>query len=134
MIKRANPGMRLIVSFADPFYGHHGGIYQAGNWIYSGDSSPSYMYLLKNGAMAHKRRFTGEGWNAPQPIPRGAKKIRVPGKHRYLMPLDADMRARVLPLSKPYPKRPKQAEAGPPEMRQCDTDPDAPIIKAGDHA
>jgi hypothetical protein len=24
-------------------------------------------------------------------------------------------------------KRPKQAESGPPEMRQCDTDPDAPI-------
>src|SRR4051794_16302538 len=36
MVKRAFPGLRLVVSYADPDRGHHGGIYQAGNWIYTG--------------------------------------------------------------------------------------------------
>ncbi len=26
-------------------------------------------------------------------------------KHKYLMPLDTEMRKRIVPLSKPYPKR-----------------------------
>ena len=38
-LKKNSPSLRLIVSFADPQYGHHGGIYQAGNWIYSGDTA-----------------------------------------------------------------------------------------------
>ena len=33
-------------------------------------------------------------------------------KHRYLLPLDADMRARIAPLAQPYPKRVKQATDG----------------------
>ena len=40
---------------------------------------------------------------------RGLPKVKVPGKHRYLMPLDPEMRAKILPLAQPYPKRPKQA-------------------------
>lgn len=36
-LKRSNPGIRIVVSFADEgSQGHHGGIYQAGNWVYSG--------------------------------------------------------------------------------------------------
>ncbi len=105
MLKKQSPGLRLIVSFADPYHGHHGGIYQGGNWIYSGDSSPSNMWRLLDGSLAHERRFSGTGWNAPQPIPNGAIKIKVPGKHRYLYPLDPAMRAQIEPLRKPYPKR-----------------------------
>ncbi|WP_449441465.1 Mom family adenine methylcarbamoylation protein [Serratia entomophila] len=30
------PGLRLIVSYADKDQNHHGGIYQATNWIYEG--------------------------------------------------------------------------------------------------
>jgi hypothetical protein len=39
--KRKTRSIRLIVSFADPSQGHHGGIYQAGNWVYSGQISAS---------------------------------------------------------------------------------------------
>jgi len=42
-LKRANPGLRLVVSFADPYQGHHGGIYQAGNWIYAGETPPTQV-------------------------------------------------------------------------------------------
>ena len=35
------------------------------------------------------------------------EKVPAGDKHKYLMPLDAEMRERILPLSKPYPKRAK---------------------------
>jgi hypothetical protein len=38
ILKKKNPGLRIIISFADPERGHHGGIYQAGGWIYTGTS------------------------------------------------------------------------------------------------
>lgn len=127
-LKKQSPGLRLIVSFADPSAGHHGGIYQAGNWVYSGTCAPTFEYRL-NGDRLNKRAFTGNQFGktgSKSEVPAGAVKVSVPGKHRYLMPLDETMRAKIMPLAKPYPKRPKQAEAGPPEQRRCNTDPDAP--------
>ena len=32
-------------------------------------------------------------------------RIALPLKYKYLMPLDVEMRARILPLAQPYPKR-----------------------------
>lgn len=106
MVRKHNPGLRLLVSFADPFQGHVGAIYQAGGWIYSGTSQSSQMWRLPDGSMAHPRRFTGKGWNAPKPVPSGSHLIKVPGKHRYLFPLDNEMRKQIAPLAQPYPKKP----------------------------
>ena len=36
MVKRAMPGLRLIVSFADPERNHVGTVYQGAGWIYVG--------------------------------------------------------------------------------------------------
>ncbi len=33
------------------------------------------------------------------------QKINLKPKYRYLMPLDDEMRAKIAPLAKPYPKR-----------------------------
>jgi hypothetical protein len=56
------------------------------------------------------------------------KKVKGSSKHRYLMPLDKEMSAKIAPLAKPYPKRVKQAMTGnQPEQRRRDTDPPAPI-------
>ncbi len=33
MLKRQSPGLRLLISYSDPRQGHHGGIYQAMNWL-----------------------------------------------------------------------------------------------------
>jgi len=131
-LKSKCPDLKLVISFADPSEGHHGGIYQAGNWIYSGTCSPTFEYRL-NGNRLNKRAYTGnqfgkEGNKARVPV--GAIKVAVPGKHRYLMPLDDEMRARIMPLAKPYPKRAKQAMASSPEVqRQGGTDPHAPILQ-----
>ncbi len=34
MLRSAQPGLRVILSYADPEHGHVGGIYQAGGWTY----------------------------------------------------------------------------------------------------
>ena len=136
-LKRTSPSLRIVVSFADPAEGHNGAIYQAGNWIYTGESSKSIEYIDSNGKRVHGRMVKKKGWT----IVHGKRRVALtpiqctaitkPKKHRYVMPLDNEMRARVLPLAKPYPKRPKQAMAGDHSaQRRCDTDPDAPIQPA----
>ena len=109
-VKAQSPGLRLIVSYADPEQGHHGGIYQAGNWIYDGISSTSIKVWYK-GKWSHKKTVDHVGINQSN-----LRKKRVPGKHRYLMPLDADMKKQILPLAKPYPKRTSSDTSHLPEL------------------
>lgn len=99
MLKEHNPGTRLCVSYADPLQGHHGGVYQATGWIYEG-SSRAQQEVMYKGKVMHKRTA-----NALFGTIKGMEKSPVMWKHKYLMPLDAEMRERILPLAKPYPKR-----------------------------
>lgn len=121
-LKKQSDGVKLIVSYADPEQGHHGGIYQAMNWLYKGPSSKSIKVWYK-GKWSHKKTVDDAGVDQTN-----LKKKIVAGKHTYLLPLDEQIKQRILPMAKPYPKRPKQAESGPPEMRRGSTDPDAPSI------
>ena len=95
-LSESSPGLRLIVSFADPMRGHHGGIYQAGNWIYTGQSNPVTEYLI-SGRWRHTR---GAYWHPQRAT---APRRQAPGKHRYLYPLDRGMRRRVERIRLPYP-------------------------------
>jgi hypothetical protein len=110
LMHRSNPNLRLIVSFADVSQGHHGGIYQAGNWIYSGTGNEAKFYMIK-GKLTHPRTLGLAGLiqnldGAKKRDP-NASVVIVPGKHRYLMPLNNEMRAKISHLVKPYPKREK---------------------------
>jgi hypothetical protein len=83
------------------------------------------------GNLTHPRSVVARGFvnniHGARKIDPNATAVKVPGKHRYLMPLDADMRAQIMPLSKPYPKRVKQAMADDQlAQRQGSTDPHAP--------
>jgi hypothetical protein len=117
-LRRQAPGLRLLVSFADPRQGHHGGIYQAGGWIYCGDTEPSFLLKDKAGKLWHPRVTSPSGLKRAfgkirtVPRPQDCRKIEVPSKHRYLMPLDDEMRARIAPLAKPYPKRAGSSASG----------------------
>jgi hypothetical protein len=130
-LKQNSPELRLVVSFADPQYGHHGGVYQAGNWIYCGDTSSGNEYWHK-GKRLHSRQVSEKGWNIQQGQkrktvkPSECKVVRTAGKHRYLMPLDDAMRKQIQSLAKPYPKRVTSADSGtlgnPAEKGRCDSD------------
>jgi len=129
-LSRVATNVRLVVSFADRSQGHHGGIYQAGNWVYNGQGATSRFWMV-NGRITHPRTVIERGGSnslaGARNMDATASAVMVPGKHRYLMPLDADMRAQIAPLSKPYPKRVKQAMADDQlAQRQGSTDPHAP--------
>lgn len=137
-LRKRCPNLRLVISFADSSQGHHGGIYQAINSIYDGKVE-THAYRV-NGKIEHPKTLHSRYGKGGQSIPwlrahvdQNSERVVASIKHRYLMPLDSEMRARIAPLAQPYPKRPKQAEAGAhPEPRRCDTDPDAPLPKAGE--
>lgn len=105
------PGVRLIVSHADPYRGHHGGIYQAAGWIYTGCTSSSKMYRDPRGRLWHGRMISPTGYKRvfgryrPVIKPNSCTEVAMPGKHRYLFPTDKEMRSRVLPIAQEYPKR-----------------------------
>ena len=110
-LKNNSPGVRLIVSFADPNQGHIGTIYQAGNWLYSGMANSTPKYKTKDGKILHNRQVSKVGYK-PQygemrKVPRIDECEVIPqlDKYRYLYPLDRAMRKQIAPLAKPYPKR-----------------------------
>lgn len=133
MLKKQSPGLRLIVSFADEmFAGHIGGIYQAGNWVYTGTFQGDCGYLIK-GKRVHNKTVHSNGWKQnlewlKKHIDPKCTELKTL-KHRYLMPLDDQIRLRIQPLSKPYPKRPKEHEPDTlGSSGRCDSDPDAPTF------
>lgn len=113
MIQRNFPGQRLIVSYADTDQNHHGGIYAASGWIYAGmvqfgkKGSPSFLI---HGRKRHPRSVHALGWKQNihwirEHVDSRAELIYPKGKHKYLFPLDDEMRKQIEPLGKPYPKR-----------------------------
>lgn len=111
LLRKQSEGLRLIVSFADKNEGHHGGIYQAGGWVYSGESKSTPKYVTREGKVLHQRQVSKTGikpqYGELRVVPKQSECRVVPqlNKHRYLMPLDDEIRKRIEPLRKPYPKR-----------------------------
>jgi hypothetical protein len=117
MLKKSQPGIKLVVSFADAGQGHHGGIYQATNWLYAGGSE-THGYRV-NGSIVHPKTLHSRYGKGGQSIPwlranvdPSAERVVSGFKHRYLMPLDDAMRLQIEPLRKPYPKRAGSADSG----------------------
>ena len=101
-LKRHNPGIKLVISFADTEQGHHGGIYQGGNWIYSGMTKSADEYLVFGKRMHGRSMRATWGTHVGKPF---IKIVRGSTKHRYLMALDDSTRKMILQFQKPYPKR-----------------------------
>lgn len=97
MLKASNPGLRVVVSFADPVQGHKGGVYQAGNWIYTGETQEQSQFFI-NGRWMHNRG----GFYHPDR--KTGMKRTVPPKHRYVYPLDKAMRRLVLKMATDPPQ------------------------------
>lgn len=110
-LRRKCPGTRAVVSFADPTEGHHGGIYQAGNWIYLGTTPPLHVYRV-HGVDVHPKtlhsRYGIGGQSLPwlrERVDPNAERVMLPGKHKYVYALDKSLRARFADRAQPYPKR-----------------------------
>jgi len=107
LFRKHSPNVKLIVSYADTSYGHHGGIYQASGWRYIG--SRKQEQFLINGVKTHKR---GPAILAKNLGVRGTRefvekhygKLTVyhSVKHKYVYPLCDGLH---LPSPLPYPKR-----------------------------
>ena len=135
-LKKQSPGLRLVVSYADVDKGHHGGIYQASNWVYIGKvqlggGTPKFMI---HGIVKHSRSIgsvfgTGSqniAWLQSHVDP-NATKVFTLGKHKYLYPLDEAMRKQIETLRKPYPKRDTREIDNAPESN-LETEGASPIV------
>lgn len=117
-LKKQSPKLRLVVSYADQDQNHHGGIYQATNWIYDGLKNAGSMgAFIINGKKTHPKSVHSKGVKQSieevrKHLDKNASVFYTKGKHRYLMPLDKEMREQLQHLHKDYPKRVKQATSG----------------------
>jgi hypothetical protein len=59
MLKRAMPGIRLVVSYADFNQGHFGKIYQASNWLFVGETGHEAGITLKS-RLTHRRTINSK--------------------------------------------------------------------------
>lgn len=115
MLKKQSPGVRLVISYADPVQGHGGSIYKAGGWLYLGQTAPSFEYRVGSRRL-QKRAYTGTNYGNPKAmLPRGAIKVDVPGKLKFAMPMDSQMRDLLLPRALPYLKSPSSMNHAPPD-------------------
>jgi hypothetical protein len=57
LLRKQSPGLRLIVSYADPQAGHVGTLYQACGWLYLGTTHRESLIRL-NGTLIHPRTIT----------------------------------------------------------------------------
>ena len=111
LLKKSNPNLKLIVSYADEDEGHKGGIYQATNWIYEGLFNAGSMgAFIINGKKTHPKSVYSKGVKkninaVRQNLDPKATVFYTKGKHKYLMPLTKQMKKEIEKLAKPYPKK-----------------------------
>ena len=90
-LRAKSPGTCLVVSYADPNERHHGGIYQAGNWIYTGQTSSDFAAIDSSGRRWHSRQVSNTGvkrqYGELRRVPKKSdcKIVPLEGKHRYLL-------------------------------------------------
>jgi len=105
MLIRANPGLLVMVSYADSSQGHHGGIYQASGFDYFGAGKGTREFLM-NGKWHHARSI-GQDIKSGK-LPKNAWKLphRESGvKHCYARLLGS-ARGYIIPMKpQPFPKR-----------------------------
>lgn len=98
LLKKNNPLVKLVVSYADKGQEHVGIIYQATNWYFIQDIKSSDTQYFVNNEWRHSKAIK------PQ-IKKIAPKRKASGKYKYIYPLDKTLLPLCKSLSKPYPKQ-----------------------------
>lgn len=104
------PMVDLVVSYADMDQEHYGTIYQATNFIYTGETTVGKkVAFIVNGKRMHNRSIQGKGWKANllwlrENIDKQAKEFITKGKRKYLYSFDKKLSKRIELLKEEYPK------------------------------
>jgi len=117
LLRRQSPGLKLVVSFADLGEGHLGTIYQAGGWLYLGNSDQSYFRI--HGRIVHPRTVYDRygpggqslGWLRENVDPR-AERVEQAPKLRYVYPFSKALRRQLASRALPYPKTAAEVTRG----------------------
>ena len=100
--------IELIISYADPEYGHVGYIYQALNFEYHGETNKDIVLITPDGKKYHSRSLRVKYKGRLKPFAEKLNKMKqegllvekqISGKHIYLYPL------RRIPIRTKYPKK-----------------------------
>lgn len=108
-LRRLNPDLQLVVSFADENQGHIGVLYQATNWLYLGHGKSDLGYII-HGKPLHTRTVgalypsTSIEWLRENVDPNTRRNPPPLPKHRYVYPLTKRLRRRLEPNGLSYPK------------------------------
>ena len=89
-LRHAVPGVDLLISYADPSAGHHGGIYKAASWVSVGNSEEIRAWRHKiTGAVLPRRAFHSgkKHLNKASIEEMGYEQLKMPGKHRFVKPV-----------------------------------------------
>lgn len=85
-------GYRMIVTFADSTEGHHGGVYRAASFVYTGTTgSRARFYRDRSGRLRHPRQ-SGVNIGKAEAARRGWRPEYREPKHRYLKGLNSAAR------------------------------------------
>src|SRR5262249_22279195 len=112
LLLRRCPAIELIVAFADQGENHHGGIYQASNFIYTGTTEIGRLFKHKfTGRILHNRAVSVNGYRSHFRHVRKVTRhdegdmIDGTGSHRDFLPLTPGMKEIAFKMQKDYPKR-----------------------------
>jgi hypothetical protein len=102
-LKKKNPLLKALVSYADANQGHHGGIYQGGNWKYFGLSNPCTQWFFR-GKWRNDIKLSVffKGRTALRDT---LPQKKLTGKHKYVYFFDKELESRFKNSFKEYPKR-----------------------------
>lgn len=112
LLKQTNPGLQVVVSYADTNQGHVGRIYAASNWIYLGTAQEKYYVI--DGIQMHPRSvFSKYGSRSIDYLKNRVKQVSLkcmPVKHKYAWIFDRVLRNEF--ENKPYPISVESAGGG----------------------
>ena len=97
---KATRKWEVVLAYADPSAGHHGGVYQAANFFHLGTSSPKAVYLHPNGRRLSMRAFDQSRLKGRSEWTR----IRTSRKFIYAYALTRQSRRTFGARAMPYPK------------------------------
>lgn len=103
LLRKENPVVKMIVSYADHRQNHLGIIYQATNWLYLGQTITSDTQYYYNGKWTHERTINSKK-NRNQ-LKKMLPKRQNSNKFKYIYCFDKQLREKYLKEAKQYPNK-----------------------------